>query len=495
MIPRHLGHIWIGPHAPPQDWMDTWVDAHPHWTYQLFDNAYLSGRRFRNQAQINEYYRRGKYAGVSDLMRYEILYEQGGFIAEADSTCLHPVDDLFTEDRAYTVYELPKGRFGMMSPFLASQPGNLVIAKVIETLSTLAPEAMENPWIATGNGFLRRFFSANPGLKADVTIFPSHYFIPEHYKGETYTGTDRIYSRQMWGTTLQAYPHSKGRSPQTPDQIAALRNDMLGRLDANLAAAPALPPLIPQPAARTIKVMFCGAHPDDAEIYVFGTLFAYRAAGAEVTLVLATNGGRGAAIRSPGRPVVLTRKIEAEASAAQLGAQLIALDLPDGGLTEARFDLSSSLTALFDRENPDLIITHSANDYHPDHRALSAAVSLAASDRFPVLFADNLKGNNFKPSHYVDITAFQEAKFACLRLHRSQMPRKYVLIAQELAKRRGREASRKDPKLVEAFRFDPHPKFDLTPLFPPPPPLPPTTAHAGDTAKGQVTATRPKGKT
>lgn len=221
--------------------MDTWVAAHPHWTYQVFDNAYLSGRRFRNQLQINEYFRRGKYAGVSDLMRYEILHEQGGFIAEADSICLHPVDALFTEPRAYTVYEFPEGRTGMMSPFLASQPGNPVIATVIETLSALAPDQMNNPWTTTGNGFLRRFFAVNPALKDEVTIFPSHYFIPEHYKGGTYTGTDRIYARQLWGSTLRAYPHSKGRGPQTPEEVEAAQAATLAQLQANLAD-PAAPP-------------------------------------------------------------------------------------------------------------------------------------------------------------------------------------------------------------------------------------------------------------
>jgi mannosyltransferase OCH1-like enzyme len=230
VIPRTIGHIWIGPHAPPQDWLDTWKAAHPAWTYRLFDNDALTGRRWRNQALITEYYRRGKYAGVSDLMRYEILYEQGGFLPEADSICLHPVDALFTEARAYTVYEFPDGRTGMMSPFLASEPQNPVIGKVIETLATLRPEAMNNPWTTTGNGFLRRFFQANARLKEQITIFPSHYFIPEHYKGESYDGPDRIYARQLWASTKRTYPHSQGQGPQSREQVALAQAAILARL-------------------------------------------------------------------------------------------------------------------------------------------------------------------------------------------------------------------------------------------------------------------------
>lgn len=237
MIPRTIGHIWIGPHAPPQAWLDSWKQAHPAWHYHLYDNADLTGRRWRNQSLIAEYFRRGKYAGVSDLMRYEILYEQGGFLPEADSICLHPVDALFTQARAYTVYEFPEGRTGMMSPFLASEPGNPVIGKVIETLSLLRPEEMNNPWTTTGNGFLRRFFQAQPALKAEVTIFPSHYFIPEHYKGEVYSGPDRIYARQLWASTKRAYPHSRGQGPLSEDEVAAAQAATLARL-AQMAADP-----------------------------------------------------------------------------------------------------------------------------------------------------------------------------------------------------------------------------------------------------------------
>lgn len=236
MIPRKMGHIWIGPHPAPEEWMATWRDAHPDWTYRVYDNDYLCNRRFRCQAQINAYFRRGKYAGVSDLMRYEILHEEGGFIAEADSLCLNPVDELLTEDRAYTVYELPEGRSGMMSPFLASNPGNRVLDKIIGKLSKLDPDAMGSPWTTTGNGFLRRFFLSNKALLSEVTIFPSHYFLPEHHKGDTYTGTDKIYARQLWATTLKAYPHRQTRTAATEEEAAQIKERLMARLTENLAA-------------------------------------------------------------------------------------------------------------------------------------------------------------------------------------------------------------------------------------------------------------------
>jgi FkbM family methyltransferase len=59
-IPKKLGHIWIGDRQPPLEWMKTWKQKHPDWDYQLFDNSYLSSRRWRCEAQIAEYMKRKK---------------------------------------------------------------------------------------------------------------------------------------------------------------------------------------------------------------------------------------------------------------------------------------------------------------------------------------------------------------------------------------------------------------------------------------------------
>ena len=119
-IPKKLGHIWVGDRQPPLEWMETWKQKHPDWDYQLFDNSYLSSRRWRCEAQIAEYMKHRQYAGVSDLMRYEILLEQGGFLPEADSICLRSVDELFVLPSLYTAYEHETKTRRFVSPFYAS---------------------------------------------------------------------------------------------------------------------------------------------------------------------------------------------------------------------------------------------------------------------------------------------------------------------------------------------------------------------------------------
>lgn len=247
-----------------------------------------------------------------------------------------------------------------------------------------------------------------------------------------------------------------------------------------------------------MKVIFCGAHPDDAEIYAFGTLLAWRAAGAEVVLHIAARGNMGTAARAAGRDLADVRREEAETSAALLGARLVMSGLPDLGIGPARLRLASQLQHLFHLERPDVIITHSANDYHADHRALSVTVALAAGDDYPVVFADTMKGAGFTPTHFVDIARFQERKFAAIRLHHSQKPRRYVLAAQALAAGRGRQATGQEGRVMEGFRFETRPGIaNAMRLFPPgtsaaqPACLPGLNGHPPADVAAQVTVASP----
>jgi len=215
-IPKKLGHIWIGDKQPPLEWMETWKQKHPDWDYQLFDNSYLSSRRWRCEAQIVEYMKRKKrnYAGVSDIMRYEILLEQGGFLPEADSICLRNVDELFVLPALYTAYEHETKKPGFVSPFYASSPGHSFLAQILDKISQLQPKSLLTPFQSVGNKALRDFIKK---WDPDISIFPSYFFNPNHYKGESYNGDGPVYAEQLWGTTKSLY----GDLPD--DQRAAAR--------------------------------------------------------------------------------------------------------------------------------------------------------------------------------------------------------------------------------------------------------------------------------
>jgi len=203
LIPKKLGHIWIGPLSPPLEWMNSWPNLHPDWDYQVYDNAFLLNEAFETQAQIDEYIKRGAYAGAADLIRYETLYRYGGFIAEADSVCLRNIDGLLTSGHSiYTVYENEFVRGELVSPILASTPGHPFLRLLIDEIKNISPAQLDTPWKQTGNLFVAMMIKLHqPAIK----IWPSHYLIPQHHTGVGYEGSDEIYAEQFFGTTNKMY--------------------------------------------------------------------------------------------------------------------------------------------------------------------------------------------------------------------------------------------------------------------------------------------------
>lgn len=128
--------------------------------------------------------------------------------------------------------------------------------------------------------------------------------------------------------------------------------------------------------SEPLRILIIGAHPDDCEIKAGGVTSLYRQAGHQVKFVSVTNGEAGHQRLQPSE-LAQVRRAETEAVAALMGIQYEVLGNRDGRLLptlEARFEL----IALIRRYQPDLILTHRPNDYHPDHRATATLVCDAA---------------------------------------------------------------------------------------------------------------------
>jgi N-acetylglucosamine malate deacetylase 1 len=128
--------------------------------------------------------------------------------------------------------------------------------------------------------------------------------------------------------------------------------------------------------ATPLRILVIGAHPDDCEMKAGGVTALYRAGGHHVKFVSVTNGEAGHQFRQPAELAAL-RRTETEAVAKLMGIEYEVLNNRDGRLLptlDARFEL----IGLIRRFQPDLILTHRPNDYHPDHRATSTLVCDAA---------------------------------------------------------------------------------------------------------------------
>ena len=102
---------------------------------------------------------------------------------------------------------------------------------------------------------------------------------------------------------------------------------------------------------------------------------------------------------------------------------------------------------------PDLIITHSENDYHADHRSLSLITKAAISHYIPILYCDTLMGVNFEPNYYFDITEHIERKKEAVLKHHSQQPDRFVDLFQLMNAYRAAQCNAPKGQYAEAYRF------------------------------------------
>ena len=125
-----------------------------------------------------------------------------------------------------------------------------------------------------------------------------------------------------------------------------------------------------------LRLLIIGAHPDDADYAAGGTAALYRAAGHDVRMVSLTNGDAGHH-EAPGPSLARRRLAEANAAGAVIGAAYEIFDVHDGEL-QATLENRWKVIHLIRSYEPDLILTHRPNDYHPDHRYTSQLVQDAA---------------------------------------------------------------------------------------------------------------------
>lgn len=184
-----------------------------------------------------------------------------------------------------------------------------------------------------------------------------------------------------------------------------------------------------------MNILCVVAHPDDAEILCAGTLTRYAQSGHTVTIAVFTDGSMGDAVIKPAELRVIREK-EARAAAAIIGAKMIW-----GGIVDEHvFPDAAQRLRMIDilrESDPDVIFTHSPNDYHPDHRYVGQLVFDAyfqkglphmPGQQMPacrfgqaqVYYMDNLGGIGFSPTEYVNITETFEIKKQMLACHKSQ---------------------------------------------------------------------------
>lgn len=217
MIPRILHITWVGDEAKrPRRCIQSWVDHHPDWTVKLWGNAELASRKWINAAHIQAMAGR-EWNGVADMMRWEILFDEGGVLVDADSFCVQTLPDWLLECEAFACWENELVRPGLVAAgYFGTVPRNPFLAHLIEGIRQKPTVIDRMAWETVGPQHLTETWKRLQ--YGNLTILPSHFFIPRHFTGFEYTGSGPVYARQEWGSTLHTYEALAEVAPAGPGQ-------------------------------------------------------------------------------------------------------------------------------------------------------------------------------------------------------------------------------------------------------------------------------------
>jgi N-acetylglucosamine malate deacetylase 1 len=215
-----------------------------------------------------------------------------------------------------------------------------------------------------------------------------------------------------------------------------------------------------------MNILAFGAHPDDIEIYMYGLLKVCFDRGDNIFPVVVTDGSLGTVLIKDNLKII--RQKEAIKSLSTFNNPIF-LNSKDGSLSSDNKVVQKIKETIIEIK-PDLIITHSPLDYHPDHRALSIYVKECAGFLSPILYADTLMGVNFDPTIYIDISKHIEEKLVAIMCHRSQNPEKFVHATKLLNNFRSAQCNGNIEGYAEAYFFEKYfPFSDIKDLLPPSP--------------------------
>ena len=197
MIPKIIHQIWLGDQSKrPNKLIQTWIDKNPSWQHKLWTDNNLPDLICKKQFDECP-----SLAGKADILRYQLLYQEGGFFIDADSECVNPLDDCLINNHCFCCWENENVRRGLMANgYLASEKGCELMKTIMDRISqyphmnypALATWEVTGPLLLTDTAYKTKY---------PITVYPSWYFIPKHYSGIEYNGSGKVYAKQYWGTT------------------------------------------------------------------------------------------------------------------------------------------------------------------------------------------------------------------------------------------------------------------------------------------------------
>lgn len=208
MIEKTIHVIWIGDQKKrPDNCIETWKEKNKDYKVKVWTDLELQSEQWKTKSAIDKWYNK-EINGAADVMRWEILYKYGGIAVDADSICVRSLEDWILEAEAFSCWENEVERPGLIAcGFMGCKAQNIFVGKIIEKIVT--DPTIENgaAWQKVGPLLITQMHRFEKYI--NLTIYPSHFFIPRHYDGLEYSGDGHVFAKQAWGSTNKNYGNLK----------------------------------------------------------------------------------------------------------------------------------------------------------------------------------------------------------------------------------------------------------------------------------------------
>lgn len=199
-----------------------------------------------------------------------------------------------------------------------------------------------------------------------------------------------------------------------------------------------------------MNILIVGAHPDDYELGMAGTIKKHITEGHNIISIIMSN---GEAIGDTNERVK-----EAKKSAKFLGINTIYfLKFKDTKISSG-IESIKKIEQIIKKHKIDRIYTHSLRDTHQDHRNTCLAVLSAGRNVKQILFFESPSSNlDFRPTFFIDISSYLKEKINSLKIYKSllKLKKRYLEIKAitDSASFRGYQSNLKYAECFEVFRF------------------------------------------
>lgn len=216
-IPKRLHFIWLGPPLPDhlRSNIYEWERIHPEWQAHVWTEQNLPNLRNAELYQRAEKLvpRDAVYQFRADLIRYELLYDHGGFYADVDTRPLKSIND---ELAGHDVFAAMEDRTWVGNTYLGSVPNHPLFADIITSIpGNVKRNAGKRPNVLTGPKFLTPIWNRNGGYTART-----ERFYPYLYR-EVINGTvpdtfgDEVVAVHQWFHTATVMENRRAHARRT----------------------------------------------------------------------------------------------------------------------------------------------------------------------------------------------------------------------------------------------------------------------------------------